>query len=120
MHHLAPPLTAKKNAHGELIKRPFGPWMRTAFGWLARMKGLRGSALDLFGRTAERQTERALITEYEASIGEVLKSLSAQNLPLALEIARLPEGIRGYGHVKERHLATVRPQWEQLMKRWRA
>ncbi len=120
VHHLAPPLTAKKNAHGELIKRPFGPWMRTAFGWLARMKGLRGSALDLFGRTAERQTERALITEYEASIGEVLKSLSAQNLPLALEIARLPEGIRGYGHVKERHLATVRPQWEQLMKRWRA
>ena len=57
VHHLAPPLTAKRNDKGELIKKAFGPWMRSAFGWLARLKGLRGGALDVFGRTAERKTE---------------------------------------------------------------
>ena len=61
VHHLAPPMLAKRNAKGELIKRPFGPWMRNAFGLLAKLKGLRGTALDVFGRTEERRTERALI-----------------------------------------------------------
>ena len=54
------------------MKRPFGPWMRSAFGVLARLKGLRGSALDLFGRTEERRTERALIGEYRKTIEELL------------------------------------------------
>ena len=76
-YHLAPPLIAKKNAKGELIKQPFGPAMLTAFKLLARLKGLRGGAFDIFGRTEERKTERALIGEYRASIEEVLKSLSA-------------------------------------------
>ena len=80
VHHLAPPLTAKKNDKGELIKQPFGPWMRSAFGWLARLKGLRGGALDLFGRTEERRTERALIGEYRACIDELLRTLNADNL----------------------------------------
>jgi indolepyruvate ferredoxin oxidoreductase len=118
-HHLAPPLLAKKNAQGELIKQRYGAWMRTAFGVLARLKGLRGTALDPFGRTEERRTERALIGEYRASIDELLHSLSANNLDLAVEIARVPEQIRGYGHVKARHLATVRPLWQSLMARWR-
>ncbi len=72
VHHLAPPAIAKRNAKGELIKQPFGPWMRTAFGWLAKMRGLRGTALDPFGRSEERKTERALIGEYRAAIDEVL------------------------------------------------
>jgi indolepyruvate ferredoxin oxidoreductase len=54
VHHLAPPLLAKKNDKGELVKQPYGPWMRSAFGWLARLKGLRGGALDIFGRSEER------------------------------------------------------------------
>jgi indolepyruvate ferredoxin oxidoreductase len=119
VHHLAPPLIAKTNDKGELIKRPFGPWMRSAFGLLARMKGLRGGALDVFGRSEERRTERALIEEYRQCIGELLASLNEGNQALAAEIARVPEDIRGYGHVKARHLAAARTRWEALMQRWR-
>ena len=120
VHHLAPPLTAKKNHRGEVLKQPYGPWMRSAFGVLARLKGLRGGALDVFGRTEERRTERALIVEYRACIEELLKGLSAERLALAVEIARIPEDIRGYGHVKLRHLAAARPKWAALMARWRS
>jgi len=119
-YHLAPPLLAKKNATGELVKQPFGPAMGTAFKLLARLKGLRGTALDVFGRTEERRGERALVAEYRASIEELLAGLTADNHTLAVEIARLPEQIRGYGHVKARHLAAVRPQWAALLGRWRS
>jgi indolepyruvate ferredoxin oxidoreductase len=119
VHHLAPPLLARRNEKGELVKRAYGPWMRRAFSVLARLKGLRGTALDPFGRTHERRTERALIVEYRAAVEELLGSLSADRLPLALEIARLPEDIRGFGHVKARHLEAVRPKWDALMARWR-
>jgi indolepyruvate ferredoxin oxidoreductase len=119
VHHLAPPLTAKRNEKGELVKRPFGPWMRTGFKLLARLKGLRGSALDPFGRTEERRTERALIDEYKACIDELLGGLNADRLALATEIARIPEDIRGFGHVKARHLAAARTKWDGLMAQWR-
>jgi indolepyruvate ferredoxin oxidoreductase len=119
-YHLAPPSIAKRNAKGELVKQPFGPWMGRAFKVLAKLKGLRGTAFDPFGRTEERRTERALIGEYRAAIDEVLATLDAGKLPLAVEIARIPEEIRGYGHVKDRHLAAARPKWERLMGEWRA
>jgi indolepyruvate ferredoxin oxidoreductase len=118
VHHLAPPMIAKKNNKGELIKQPFGPWMRTAFTWLAKMKGLRGTALDPFGRTEERKTERALIGEYRACIDGLLTTLNAGNVTLAAEIARIPEDIRGYGHVKARHLVAARAKWAGLMAQW--
>ncbi|MDE2080693.1 MAG: indolepyruvate ferredoxin oxidoreductase family protein [Burkholderiales bacterium] len=120
VHHLAPPGVARKNERGELVKRPFGPWVRGAFGVLARLKGLRGTALDPFGRSEERRTERALIGEYRACIEELLRTLDAGNRGLAAEIARLPEDIRGYGHVKARHLQAARTKWQALMQRWRA
>jgi indolepyruvate ferredoxin oxidoreductase len=120
VHHLAPPLTAKTNDKGELIKQPFGPWMRQAFGVLAKLKGLRGGAFDVFGRTEERRMERALIGEYQASVDEVLKGLNAHNRALALEIARIPEEIRGYGHVKARHVKAARVKWDALIATWRA
>lgn len=118
-HHLAPPLLAQTNDKGELLKKPYGPWMRSAFAVLAKLKGLRGTALDPFGRTEERRTERALIGEYRACIEELLRTLSAANLAQAVEIARIPEEIRGYGHVKARHLAAARAKWETLMAQWR-
>ncbi|GAA4359040.1 indolepyruvate ferredoxin oxidoreductase family protein [Variovorax defluvii] len=118
-YHLAPPMIARRNAKGELQKQKFGPAMLTGFRLLARLKGLRGTALDPFGRTEERRIERALIGEYRASIEEVLTSLSAGNHALALEIAALPEQIRGYGHVKERNLQAARGRWAALMARWR-
>ena len=120
VHHLAPPGLSKKNDKGEALKSPFGPWVRSAFGLLTKMKGLRGGALDFFGRSAERQMERALIVEYRACIDELLQTLNAGNRALAVEIARIPEEIRGYGHVKERHLKAARPKWDALMSRWRA
>ncbi len=123
VHHLAPPLTAKKNDKGELQKQPYaGAWLRgMAFPLLAKLKGLRGGPLDLFGRTEERRTERALIGQYQASIEEVLRQgLTPERLPLAVEIARIPEDIRGYGHVKARHLAAARIKWDALMAKWRA
>jgi indolepyruvate ferredoxin oxidoreductase len=119
VHHLAPPMIAKTNDKGELIKQPFGPWMRTAFTWLARLKRLRGTALDPFGRTEERRTERALIGEYRSTVEELIAGLRADRLAQAVEIASLPEDIRGYGHVKARHLAAVRPRWAAAMVTWR-
>jgi indolepyruvate ferredoxin oxidoreductase len=119
VHHLAPPVIAQKNERGELVKRPYGPWIRSAFGLLAKLKGLRGGPLDFFGGTEERRTERALIDEYKTCIDELLRTLNAGNLDKAAEIARLPEDIRGYGHVKERHLKAARSKWAALMADWR-
>ena len=119
VHHLAPPLMAQRNDKGELVKQSFGPWVRSAFGLLTKMKGLRGGALDIFGKTAERQMERALIAEYRACIDELLTSLTPERLALAARIARIPEEIRGYGHVKERHLVAARARWAELMQQWR-
>ncbi|MEB5966251.1 MULTISPECIES: indolepyruvate ferredoxin oxidoreductase family protein [Comamonas] len=118
VHHLAPPGFAKKDAQGHLLKKSYGPWMRKAMGWLAGLKGLRGTALDPFGRTEERRTERALIVEYRQCIDTLLTGLTADKLALAVEIASIPEDIRGYGHVKERHLAAARIKWQALMTRW--
>ena len=119
-YHLAPPLLARRNERGELVKRKYGPAMGLAFRVLARLKGLRGTRFDPFGQTAERRTERALVEAYRASLEEVMASLDAGNHALAVEIARLPEQIRGFGHVKERNLAAVRKQWDALMARWRS
>ena len=117
--HLAPPILAKKDANGRLIKKQYGPWMLSAFKVLAKLKALRGTALDPFGKTEERRTERALIGEYEALVRELIGGLRQENLALAIELANLPDGIRGYGHVKENNLRAVRAKWNDLAARWR-
>jgi indolepyruvate ferredoxin oxidoreductase len=119
-YHLAPPLIARRNEKGELQKRKYGPAMLTAFRLLAKLRGLRGTPLDIFGRTDERRAERALIAEYQASIEEVRKALDAGNYGTAVEIARLPEQIKGFGHVKERNLKAARLAWGELMGRFRS
>jgi indolepyruvate ferredoxin oxidoreductase len=119
VHHLAPPLLGKTDAQGNAVKQAFGPWMHKAMPWLAKLKGLRGTAFDPFGRTEERRTERALVGEYRAAIEEVLERLSAERLGAAVEIARVPEEIRGYGRVKEGNLGKVRARWAGLMAAWR-
>ncbi len=115
-YNLAPPMISKKNEKGELQKQKFGPWMLTAFKVLAKFKGLRGTALDVFGKTQERQMERALIVDYKASIDTLLDTLNASNHALAVDVARIPELIKGFGHVKERNVKTARLQWAGLMK----
>ncbi len=119
-YHLAPPLWAQKNAKGELQKSKFGPWVQTAFGLLAKLKGLRGTPFDVFGKSAERQMERGLIVEYRASIDEALAVLDARNHALVLELARVPERIKGFGHVKERNTLEARTHWLSLLRNLRA
>jgi indolepyruvate ferredoxin oxidoreductase len=114
--YLAPPLISKKDAHGHLIKKQYGPWIMSAFKLLAKFKGLRGTALDIFGKTEERRTERALIAEYEQMIDTLLPKLSADNLAVAVQLASIPDEIRGFGHVKEASLAKAREKQAQLLQ----
>ncbi len=119
--NLAPPLFARRDpVSGHLLKREFGAWMLTAMKWLAKAKHFRGTALDLFGRTAERRMERALIDAYEQRIDALLAALTVDSLPLAVQIADVPETIRGFGHVKEASVALARVRWAELEAQWRA
>jgi len=117
--HMAPPLMSKPGPDGRASKMVFGGWMWKTLRVLARFKGLRGGPLDVFGYHEERRLERQLIADYEALVGELIGSLSADKLELALQLARLPERIRGYGHVKQANVAAVRRQWEEMLSRYR-
>ena len=117
--HLAPPLTAKVDSRiGTPVKKRYGPTMMRNFAWLARLRWVRGTPLDPFGYTAERKTERALIRQYRSTVEGLLGRLDADNQMLAVEIASVPERIRGYGHVKLRHLDEARALEAKLMARW--
>jgi len=113
--NLAPPLFAKKDAKGQLMKAEFGGWMWGVFKLLARLKGLRGGAFDVFGYTAERRMERALILEYRAMVEGLLTALDAESHATAVELASLPEQIRGFGHVKEKAVAEYRVRRQELL-----
>ena len=119
--HLAPPLIAKADPRtGEAKKMRFGAWMMPAFRVLATLKGLRGTALDVFGRSEERRMERALILDYERTVEELLSGLTPAKMELAVEIASIPEEIRGYGHVKAKFAAAAKNKQAALLVRWRA
>jgi indolepyruvate ferredoxin oxidoreductase len=113
--NLAPPLMAKKDAKGHLVKAEFGSWMWSAFKLLAKLKGLRGGAFDIFGYTEERKMERALVGEYRELVGTVLAQLNAGNYDTAVALANLPEKIRGFGHVKEKAVAEFRAEKARLL-----
>jgi indolepyruvate ferredoxin oxidoreductase len=118
-YHLAPPLTARRGNEGQLLKKKYGPAMLRMFRLLTRLKALRGTALDVFGHTEERRTERALIGQYRASIDEALRLLTPGNHAAAVELARIPEQIKGFGHVKARNLKAARTRWDELMQQLR-
>ncbi|MFM9976006.1 MAG: indolepyruvate ferredoxin oxidoreductase family protein [Beijerinckiaceae bacterium] len=113
--HLAPPLLGKKDAQGDPAKMAFGPWMLSAFAILAKFKALRGTRLDIFGYSAERKMERLLIGEYEGMIDYVSARLTLDNHVMAVALASIPEKIRGFGHVKERHLKAALAERSHLM-----
>src|SRR5688572_14956533 len=115
VYHLAPPLLTRKEQ-----KMRFGPWMLGIFKVLRHLKVLRGTALDPFGYTEERRTERALIREYEETVERLLARLTAQNHALAVQIASIPDEIRGFGHIKARTLAPARKKREELLARYEA
>jgi indolepyruvate ferredoxin oxidoreductase len=119
VYHLAPPLLARKDpTTGEPRKMRFGPWVLPLFKVLKSLKGLRGTALDVFGYTGERRTERALIAEYEETVERVLAGLTAHNHALALELLCLPEEIRGFGHIKMASIVAARKKRDQLLVRF--
>ena len=90
--------------------------MMVAYRLLARMKGLRGGPLDVFGRSAERRLERKLIADYFALIEDILARLSPANHALAVDLAAVPEHIRGYGPVKARHVEAAKKREAQLLE----
>ncbi|MBE7422161.1 MAG: indolepyruvate ferredoxin oxidoreductase family protein [Zoogloeaceae bacterium] len=117
--HLAIPLFSRTDPNTGLPKKfAYGGWMRAAMKPLAKLKFLRGSAFDPFGRTEERRLERALIGEYEQTVEKLLAGLRADSLPAAAEIARLPETIRGFGPIKLRNVTMARAKQAELMQRY--
>ncbi|ARP99891.1 indolepyruvate ferredoxin oxidoreductase family protein [Pseudorhodoplanes sinuspersici] len=119
--HLAPPLLARVDkTTGEARKMSFGPWLLRAFGALKHFKVLRGTPFDPFGYTSERRTERKLIADYETLLGEIFAKLNADNHPLAVGLAVIPEKIRGFGHVKARNLKTAKADEAALLEQFRA
>ena len=118
--NLAPPLLSKKNEQGHLIKAEYGSWVWRAFGVLAKLKGLRGTPLDVFGYSAERRMERRLILDYRQNIRSMLGSLDADNHAVAVELASLPEKIRGFGHVKEAAVVVAQVEEARLMAMYSA
>jgi indolepyruvate ferredoxin oxidoreductase len=119
--HLAPPLFARRDkVTGEPRKMSLGPWMLPLFGVLAKLKFLRGTALDVFGYTAERKTERRLVHDYETLLDELTANLAPDNHSLAVGLAAIPEKIRGFGHVKLRHLTTAKADEAALLEQFRA
>ncbi len=118
--HMAPPLLARRDPRtGHPVKQVFGPWMLSAMKLLAACRGLRGTPFDIFGRSKERRHERQLIADYESTIAELLAGLDHANHPIAVEIAGLPERIRGYGHIKEQSLAQVHGRQSELLAMFR-
>lgn len=106
--YLAPPLIARKDpSTGEPKKIEFGSWILRGFDVLAKLKFLRNTPFDIFGYSNERKLEQKLITEYEALVEKLLTETNSKNYNYAVELAQLPEHIRGYGHVKARHLKDV-------------
>ncbi len=118
--HLAPPIFGRKDADGRPVKTEFGPWMLTAMRGLARLKRLRGTPFDPFGRTAERRMERALIAEYEADIDRLQAGLGARTHGIAVELAALPLEIRGFGHVKQASAAVAARRRCELLEAFAA
>jgi indolepyruvate ferredoxin oxidoreductase len=103
---MAPPLLGRRDAQGRPLKTSFGPWMLPALRVLARLRWLRGTAFDPFGRTAERRMERQLVADYRADIEGLLHRLQDVDFEAALALARLPQQIRGFGHVKDESVAA--------------
>jgi len=116
--HLAPPLLAKPDpVTGRIAKRSYGPWMMRAFKWLSRLKGLRGTPFDVFAYSAERRLERQLIADYEADLELILAQINGASLASAIELASLPEQIRGFGHVKAASVVQARARRAALRQR---
>lgn len=119
--YLAPPIFSRRDPEtGVPKKSAFGPWMMKGFKLLAAMKGLRSTAFDIFSYTAERKRERALLTDYETLLGEICMTLNPQNHAVAVALTEIPEKIRGYGHIKDRHIEQAKAEEATLLNTYRS
>ena len=119
-YNLAPPTISRRDPiTGHLIKRQFGSWMGSAFGLLAKFKGLRGGVLDMFGKTAERREERQMIEDYIRELDEILAQLNPTNYAAAVSLASVPDEVRGYGHVKDKGIADAKALRERRLQAFR-
>jgi indolepyruvate ferredoxin oxidoreductase len=115
--HLAPPILGRRGNDGKPRKSSFGPWMMKGFRLLAAMKGLRGTAFDLFGYTAERRMERQSLRDYEADLDLIAKALAPGRVEAATALASVPSLIRGYGHVRQASAAKAAGERARLIER---
>jgi indolepyruvate ferredoxin oxidoreductase len=115
--HLAPPILGRVGADGKPRKSSFGPWMMMGFRILARLKGLRGTAFDVFGKTAERKRERQLLREYEADLDLIDRQLAASNHEAAVALAAIPSLVRGFGHVREASMQRAAGERVRVLER---
>jgi indolepyruvate ferredoxin oxidoreductase len=118
--HLAAPLiVARDRVTGLPRKRAYGAWMLKLFKLIARLRRLRGTPFDVFGYTAERRRERELITEYEGVLRELAGNLDRENHALAVEIASLPEEIKGFGYIKACNIEKTKAREGELLALFR-
>ncbi len=118
--HLAPPILGKTGSDGLARKSSFGPWMMAGFRTLARLRGLRGTPLDIFGYSAHRRFERALVSEFEGDLDLIARALQPHNLEAAIALASVPQTIRGYGHIKEANAKRAAGERHRLIERFNA
>ena len=112
VYHLHPPLL---RTLGLKKKLALGPWFRPVLRLLANLKGLRGGLLDLFGRAAIRKQERELIDWYRDTVETLLAGLREGNFEMAVEVAGLPDQIRGYEDIKAASIEKVRRATDQKL-----
>ncbi|MEX2517783.1 MAG: indolepyruvate ferredoxin oxidoreductase family protein [Paracoccaceae bacterium] len=118
--HMAPPILGKKDSKGHPVKTTFGPWMQTALKHMAKFKGLRGGAFDIFGYSAERKSERAAIAEHEALLAELCAGLKPETHSVAAQLAALPLQVKGFGYVKAANAEATAKRRAELLAEFRA
>ena len=119
--HIAPPLFAPRDPDtGKLKKITVGSWILPIFKILSKFKFLRSTIFDPFGKTQERKTERFMISQYASDIGKILNEINSKNIALAVQIASVPDMVRGYGHVKEENISKASKKRDDLFKLWKS
>jgi len=117
-HVAGGPFGRRDPVSGQTLKREVGPWLMTAFRLMAPLRRLRGSVLDPFRGSPERRLAREVLATYASDLERIVSGLGADNHALAVKLASLPERIRGYGHVRERHAQAAAQARDALLAQW--
>ena len=117
--HLAPPVLSRPDpVTGVARKREFGPWVLPLFHALAKLKFLRGTALDPFAWSKERREEQGDLKDYLLLLDALTAGLNAGNYQTAVELAALPSQLRGFGHIRKKNREALQEQRAHLLDRF--